>query len=128
LFPEDDRGSVGSDETPEFGPEVAGIVNPFALTGGAERLARARSGPTLRFAPSCKIERERPSADAGEEVALVESNEVIGRHILDRPPVHDARRYQPVEHQVLEPLGGVGVYFVVPVHSPLLLRRAYSRA
>jgi hypothetical protein len=75
---------VGSDETPEFGPEVPGIVDSFSLAGGAERLTRATAGPHgAVVGHSSEAQRERPAADAGEEMALVESNEVIWRHLAD---------------------------------------------
>jgi hypothetical protein len=36
-----------------------------------------------RLWPSCATQRKRPSADPGEEMALIESDKVIGGYILN---------------------------------------------
>src|SRR6185312_3819157 len=90
------------------------VCKPSAFTCRAERLARAAASPcssTVR--PSGSTKREAPHADTSEEVALGISGEFVGSHILDAPCVHDAGRDVAGVDQVAQPLGGVGVDFVV---------------
>src|SRR6185437_6178395 len=89
------------------------IVKPSAFTCRAERLARAGTGPYGPSAPACKLEGVGPTAETCEEMALGESGEFVGSHILDTPSVHDAGRDVAGVDQVAQPLGGVGVDFVV---------------
>jgi hypothetical protein len=71
LLSKDLCSSALADEPKPRWPEMAGIFDPFAFSGIAERLAGARACPNRsRFGPPCKSEGEAPSADAGEEVAL----------------------------------------------------------
>jgi hypothetical protein len=55
------------------------VVVGLALSGGAERLARARARPNRSVViPPSESQGVTPDADAGEEVALRVSAQVIG--------------------------------------------------
>jgi hypothetical protein len=90
------------------------VSKPSARTCRAERLARAASGPDRAVVgPPGETQGEGPSADACEEMALGESGKFVGSYILDAPCVHDARCDMPGVDEVAQPLGGVGIYFVI---------------
>lgn len=117
LFAKHDRGSALSDEAVERGPEVAVVVRPFPCTGATEGLAGAASGPNRDSCrPSSKLEREGPSADAGEEVALVESVKVSGLYVGNASFINCPFWYQVVPHESAQPQGRVGRNVVVEVH------------
>jgi hypothetical protein len=84
LFAKNDRRSAGGNEPVKVRPQVPWIVCPKSLPGGAERLARAGSGPDFSVVgPSGETEGVRPSANAGEEVGLRESSQVVGGNIAN---------------------------------------------
>jgi hypothetical protein len=66
----------------ELRPEVALVFDALALTGGAEGLAGAASGPDgLGVIPSGEAEGTGPNADPGEEVALGVAAQVCRSHV-----------------------------------------------
>jgi hypothetical protein len=74
-------------------PQVPLVSKPAAAACRAERLAGTRAGPH-RFIvrPAGETERETPSANAGEEVALSESNKLNCCNVADVPVVDFAVR------------------------------------
>ena len=82
LLSKDNWRAALVDEHVEGGPEVALVVKTFALTGGAEGLARATSGPDGPVVgPSGEAEGVAPDADTGEEVALSVAAQVCRSHV-----------------------------------------------
>jgi len=82
LLSKDNWRAALVDEHVEGGPEVAFVVKAFALSGGAERLAGAASGPDGPVVgPSGETEGVAPDADAGEEVALGVAAQVCRSHV-----------------------------------------------
>ncbi|MCK9506076.1 MAG: hypothetical protein M0Q95_18085 [Porticoccaceae bacterium] len=66
-------------------------------------------------------QRETPSSDSGEEVALGISSKVIWLNILDTPFVNVAGRNMSASYQVSQPLSGERVNLVVVGgHAPAL--------
>ena len=89
-----------------------------ALASGAERLAGTASGPNrLIWRPSGELKGMGPPADPAEKVTLDISFEVLRFDIPNIPFVNVARGKPPVPDQVAEPLGGVGLDFVVVIHA-----------
>ena len=71
LLAKDDWRTALRDEAVEDRPEVAFVGGAELLSGCAEWLARATSGPNRSSCrPAGEFEGEAPSADSGEEVAL----------------------------------------------------------
>jgi hypothetical protein len=84
LLSKDDWRAALCDEAVELRPEMALVVEAFALSGGAERLAGARSGPDGPVVgPSGETEGVGPDADACEEVALGVTVEVRSSHVAN---------------------------------------------
>lgn len=82
LFTKESCRSALSDEWKPRRPKMARIVGTFTASRHAPRLAWATPGPTLPIIrPSGESERVGPSSDAGEEVTLPESSEVVGPNI-----------------------------------------------
>jgi hypothetical protein len=105
------------DELVEVGPQVPLISNPIASACVAERLAGARARPNSAMVrPPSAAQGVRPDADAGEEVALGESLEVVWSYILDAPFIDHARRDVPLGDQFTQPRGRLLVELVVVVH------------
>jgi len=114
LLAKNDRRSLRGNEAVEIGPEVALIIEPSALSCGAEGLAGAGACPNRSIVwPSCKPQGVRPDADACEEMALRESSKVVGSDINNAPLVNDTRRDMPGSDQVAQPLGCIRVEFVI---------------
>ena len=81
LSKEDCRAALADEFVPD-GPQMALVVEAFAFTGGAERLARAGSSPNRSgVVPSGTSECVTPTPDAGEEVALRVSSQVVGSNV-----------------------------------------------
>jgi len=79
LFSKDDWRAALGDEPMELGPEVALVGKSGSLSGGAEGLAWARSGPDgAVVGPPGEAEGVGPSGDACEEMALDEAAQVVG--------------------------------------------------
>jgi hypothetical protein len=120
LLSHEDSGPSGTGEPEKVGPQVPIVSLGFSLTRDGERLARRGSGPELSIVgPPSKSGCEGPAADAGEEMALPVSGEVIGLNIGNAPGVDVAGGDQPRGNQVAQPLRGVGVELVVIVHARL---------
>jgi hypothetical protein len=80
------------DEMEPEGPEVPLVSKPERLACRGERLARTASRPNRAVSwPTCCCKGEGPSANAGEEMALGEGDEVGGFDILDRALVDGSR-------------------------------------
>lgn len=93
LFSHPDSGPSGTEQAKLVGPQVPLVVVSEPLSCRAERLARTAASPELAVVrPASKSSCKGPSADAGEEVALGESDEVFGMDIDDAPGVDLARR------------------------------------
>lgn len=107
------RASLADKVVPGW-PKVPWIRKPFSFACLGVRLTRARPGPSRKLIwPSGSTHSERPYSDSGEEVALVIGLEIIGVYVLDRAFIDIARRDVPGGDEVAQPLGGVGVVFVV---------------
>jgi hypothetical protein len=129
LLTKDNARISLADEPEEVGPEVTRIGEAVAFPGRAERLAGTGTGPNRSIIwPACKSQRVAPSPDAGEEMTLGESGEVIGLHFLDRSLVHFARRDQPSCDEIAEPLGCERVELVVVGGAHFTLPCAYRMA
>ena len=84
LLSKNDCRAALSDEPEHLRPEMSLVLDASSFTGCAERLTWAASGPDgAVVGPSCQSKSEGPSADAGEEVDLGVSFEVIGFHFLN---------------------------------------------
>jgi len=93
---------------------VALVIGRLAFAGGGEGLAGTRSCPNRSVVgPPCKPESERPSADAGEEMALSIASEVVGPHVDDAALVNIAWRDVAGRDEVSEPLSGIRVNLAV---------------
>lgn len=117
------------DEIEPGGPEVSLITGALLLSGGAEWLAGAASGPHwLVIWPSGEPQGVAPDSDAGEEMALCVSGKIVCSDILDAPFVHVAGRNVAGGDKVPQPLRGVGVDLViVGAHAfPFLYRSRFS--
>ena len=93
----------------------------LALSCGRERLAGAGACPKRSvIRPSCEASCVGPASDAGEEMALGVSLDVVGSDINDAPFINVARCNVPSGDQVAQPLSGVRVDLVVICrHHPL---------
>jgi len=82
LLSKDDCRRALGDEVVKSGPEVSFVGMAFPLSRPRKRLTGTASGPD-RFVvgPPGEAERVGPSTDAGEEVALRVSPEVVGPNI-----------------------------------------------
>jgi hypothetical protein len=121
LFSHEDRGPTGADKLKEDGPEVALVFLRFAFPGNGEGLAGGAACPQRPFVgPASKAGGVGPAANPGEEVALGVSAQVLWSHVANRPFIYIPLRYQPLGYQVAQPLGCVGVNFViVRAHSSI---------
>lgn len=118
LFAKDDCRMALADEGEPVWPEVARIEDAFPLPCGTEWLAWAASRPYLSvFRESREPQRERPSSDAAEEVALSISANVICSDIDDRSVVDFSRRDQFPRDQFTQPRDGAGIDLIVIVHG-----------
>jgi hypothetical protein len=122
LFSSHDWRAALSDEPIHLGPEVSCVSGPCAASCSAEGLARAGAGPQRSvIRPSCDPGGEAPPSDAGEEVDLCVSSEVVGLDICDAPLINIARRDMPSGDQVPQPGGRERFDFVVVrAHQRLL--------
>jgi hypothetical protein len=90
LFAKDDARPDVSHEAPKLGPPIS--RNCSASRRPRERLTRTRPRPGVSVAPSGKLKRLRPSADPREEMALVESLQVVRLDVGNAPLVDFAIR------------------------------------
>lgn len=114
LLSHKDSGPTGADELKEDGPEVALVRLRLALPGDGEGLAWGASGPQRSFVgPSGEAGGEAPTSDPSEEMGLGVPPEVVRSHVENGPLIYFTFRYQTFTYQVTQPLGGVGVVFVI---------------
>lgn len=114
LLAKDDCRVALLDEVAPDGPKVPLVSKPRSAACRAERLTRTGpcpDGPLVR--PSGKSQGGAPAADAGEEVALSESSQIIGPHVLDASVIDFPVRDHIAEDEVAQPLGRVRVVLVV---------------
>lgn len=134
------------DEAAELGPEVSAIGKPFVpaftayensgaermrqyvsflaaaralafFSGDAERWTRAAACPCFFVLwPSGEGESERPSSDAGEEMALGKTGEVGSCDVADVPIVNDAFGEFSGTDKLFDPGAGFGVVVIIIVH------------
>lgn len=117
LTKEDCRAAL-ADETEQDGPEVALVLESFALPCGAESLAGRRSSPDgLVIPPSSTAKGVGPDADSGEEVALGVAFEVGRRDVEDGATVNVAGGDEVAVDEGAEPSCGMGIVFVVVDHG-----------
>jgi hypothetical protein len=94
------------------------VSKPASFACRAERLAWAGAGPDrLVVTDACGSERAAPDSDAGEEMDLGVSREVVGCEVENRSPVNSAGRDLPGANEVFEPVGGEVVDLVVEGES-----------
>jgi hypothetical protein len=72
------------------------------------------------------LEGERPSADAGEEVALLVRLQVRSGHVLDVSGINDSIGDLSSLYQLAEPSGGKRIVFVVVDAHDSLIRSTRS--
>jgi hypothetical protein len=93
LFSNDDCRLALADEVPESGPQMPLVSKPSSVACRAERLARAGTRPNRSIIwPAGGTKRVGPDTDAGKEMALGKSKQVVGSHIENAPSVDNARR------------------------------------
>jgi hypothetical protein len=93
---------------------VALVGKGFALPGGAERLAGATARPNRSVVgPASHSKSERPPADAGEEVVLRVTPEIIRGNVTYVSLIHIPRRNAAFSNEISQPLRGVKVILVV---------------
>jgi len=113
LLAKDSLRAALADEPKPRWPEMpcvsAGL--PFARRG--EGLAGAGAGPNRSVAPSGELERERPAANASEEVALGVAAHVVGLDFGDAPLIHVSSGQVARRDQVPQPLGDKRLIVVV---------------
>jgi len=77
LLSKDDWRAALGDEAVKSGPEVSLVGMALAVSSARKRLTGTGAGPDGPVGgPAGKGKGERPAADAGEEVALLEADEV----------------------------------------------------
>jgi len=114
LLSHEDSGPTGADKLKEDGPEVAFVLLRLALPGDGEGLAGGASGPQRSFVgPSGEAGGKAPASDPSEEVGLGVAPEVVRSHVENGPLIYFTFRYQTFTYQITQPLGGVGVVFVI---------------
>jgi len=114
LLSNDDCRLALRDEVPKSWPEVPLVSKPSALACRAERLARTGTGPNRSIvAPTGTPERKGPDADTGKKMALRELAEIVWLYIFNAPGVDHAGGDVAGRDQVAQPLGCIGVDFVV---------------
>jgi hypothetical protein len=78
LFTKDRDRSALADKFKPLGPQVSFIFRTQCLSGSREGLAGATTCPNRStIGPPCESKRVAPSTNAGEEVALRESSQVV---------------------------------------------------
>lgn len=116
LLSKHDWRAALADETPELGPQVAGVGEPAPLAGRRERLARRAAGPAgVVGGHSGELQGSNPAPDAAKEVALNKSSKVSCTDFLDGPLIDLPVRDQPGLDQFPQPLRRERVELVVIV-------------
>ena len=106
------RSALG-DKAVKSGPEVSFVGMAFSLSCARKRLTWTASGPDGAVSPSGELEGEIPPGDAGEEMAAVESFNVISGDLLDASFVDFASHDVTGGDQVPQPGRGEWIVFVV---------------
>lgn len=128
LLSKDDWRAALRDEPVPDRPEVSLVVEALLLPRSAEGLAGARAGPDrATIGPSGDTKGSAPDADPGEEVALSKSSKFICADIEDAPFVDHAGRDMACGDEVAQPLGRIGVGFVVPGGHRSLAPSTFAR-
>jgi hypothetical protein len=113
LSKDDCRAALGDERKPRR-PQVAFVIGRLARSGGRERLAGATSCPNRSIiGPAGKPEGDWPSADAGEEVGLGVTAEVVGTDIDDAALVNVSAGDVSGADEVAEPLRCIRINLVV---------------
>ncbi len=104
----------GINKAEPYGPEIALVLfsKPFACEAVGLTWARTCPKGTL-VRPSSKSSCIGPPADACEEMALGVAFKVARLDIRNAPVINIAGRNQASGNEVAQPLGGVGIEFVV---------------
>jgi hypothetical protein len=93
---------------------VAFVIGRLARPGCAEWLAGATSCPNRSVVgPSCEAKGNAPSADAGEEMALSVTSQIVGLDQFDASLIHVPRRDVSRGNQVAQPLRCIWINLVV---------------
>jgi hypothetical protein len=89
LLAKDDVRAALRDEIEPDRPEVPFVGSASASAGGAERLAGAGAGPHGPVVgPAGKAQRQRPTAEASKEMALVKPCKVCSSDVCDTSFIH----------------------------------------
>jgi hypothetical protein len=114
LLSKDNLRAALSDEVEPRRPEMPLVCKPSALTCRAERLARAATSPNGSIVrPSGKTKGVAPDSDASEVMALGVAAYVVRGNVFDASLVNVAWRDVSCGDEVSQPLGCVGIDFVV---------------
>ena len=114
LLAKDDARASESNEMKPGGPYMPLIIKPAPCACRAERLARAGAGPDGPIVgPSGLSQGEGPDSNAGEEMALGESGEIVWRNISNVSFVNFAGRDMAGRDEVAQPLRRIRIDLVV---------------
>lgn len=114
LLTNDEFRAALFDEPMERREKVPLVIKPAAFACRAERLARGTGRPDgTGVGEAGEAQAVGPDANPGEEVTLAIARKIGRKDIGDTPFINIARRYQALKDEVAQPLGRVGVKFVV---------------
>jgi hypothetical protein len=114
LFSHKDSGPSGTGEAKQVGPQVPVIGGAALLSCNRKRLARRGTCPELALVgPAGEAGGERPSTDAGEEMALRVTEQISRCNVNNRSLIYVSGRKVSGVNQVAQPLGCVRVVLVV---------------
>jgi hypothetical protein len=114
LLSKDDWRAALADEIEPGGPEVAFVIEPSPLSGGAEGLAGAASGPDGPVVgPAGESEGVGPDADAGESMELRRGGDLFWLEVCDGTGIDSSGGDVPLSREVLQPGGGERVDLIV---------------
>jgi hypothetical protein len=106
-----DEPKPGRPKMPRIGVALSATL-PYVRVW--PRLTGAASGPDVSvIRPSGESERVTPSPDAGEEMALGESSNIVGWYLLDVSLINFAIGYQSCLDQFAQPGGSKPIVLVV---------------
>jgi hypothetical protein len=110
------RTALG-DEAVKSGPQVPLIGVALSFASARKRLTGTGAGPdSSGVFKSGPTQGERPSADSGEEMALVVVSDFIGFHLQNASAVHIPRRQVALRYQFAQPRARLQIVVVVIVH------------
>jgi hypothetical protein len=114
LLSKDDWRAALADEIEPGRPEVALVIEPSTLPGGAERLAGATSGPDGPVVgPAGESEGVTPHSDAGESMELRRGGDLFWLEVCDGAGIDASGGDVPSSSEVLQPRGGERVDLIV---------------